>query len=200
MKKIKYNLNKIYFYGLVLCYLNLCNNEKYREFFNKLSRNEETKKNLFEVMLKYKSFFKKDTDLSKELLDGIIKYATEKNFKTFKEDALFYLRDINTFLDILESNKDKIIKIKEFEPIEIPDIKDDEEINFGIINPKIESLISFSKEKKKLIIYLKGKFWEGLVNKCKEISKENIELCSTLKVLLNKYSGLVRGIIVNKED
>ena len=196
----KYNLNKIEFYGLVLCYLNCCNNEKYRELFDKLSRNEETKKNLFEVMLKYKLFFKKETDLSKELLDGIIEYSTEKNFKTFKEDALFYLRDINTFLDILENNKDKIIKIKGFESIEVPDIKYDEEINFGIINPKIESLISFSKEQKKLIIYLKGKFWEGLVNKCQGISKENIELCSTLKVLLSKYAGLVRGIIVNQDD
>ena len=133
-------------------------------------------------------------------MNGIIEYATEKDFKTFKEDALFYLKDINAFLDILENNKDKIIKIKGFEPIEIPDIKYDEEINFGIINPKIDSLISFSKEQKKLVIYLKGKFWEGLVNKCRGISKENIELCSTLNILFRKYTSLVRGIILNKGD
>ena len=48
-------------------------------------------------MLKYKSFFIKDIDLKKELLNGIIEYATEKDFKIFKEDALFYLRILILF-------------------------------------------------------------------------------------------------------
>lgn len=33
--------------------------------------------------------------------------------------------------------------MKGFESIEIPEIKDDEEIKFGIINPKIESMTNF---------------------------------------------------------
>ena len=40
----KYNLNKIDFHGLVLCYLNYCNKEKYRELIDKLSKNDENKK------------------------------------------------------------------------------------------------------------------------------------------------------------
>lgn len=86
--------------------------------------------------------------MSKDLLTRIIKYATKKEFKEFKGIASFYLKDINTFLELIEENKEDIIKIKGFEPIEIPEIKDDEEINFGIINPKIEKINEFSKEQK----------------------------------------------------
>ena len=98
-------------------------------------------------MLTYKLFFKKQNDISKDILKEFIKYATKKDFITFKNDALFYLKDINTMLEIIDNNKDDIIEIKKFEPIELT-IKDDEEIKFEILNPKIESIIDFSKEKK----------------------------------------------------
>ena len=113
------------FYGLILCYLNICNNEKFKELFCKLSKKEESKKILFEVMLTYKLFFKKQNDISKDILKEFIKYATKKDFITFKNDALFYLKDINTILEIIDKNKDDIIEIKKFEPIELT-IKDDE--------------------------------------------------------------------------
>lgn len=191
----KYSLDQTDFYGLILCYMFICNNEKYRELFDILSKNEEDKKTLFEVMFKYKIFFKKKVDISKELLDEFIKYSTKKEFKIFKEDGLFYLKDINTFLEILENNKDDIIKIKGFEPIEIPKIKDDEEINFGIINPKIELITKFSKENKKLLINLKGEFWEFLAKKCSGINRDNIELCSTIRELFRKYTNMVTEIL-----
>ena len=85
--------------------------------------------------------------------------------------------------------------MKGFESIEIPEIKDDEEIKFGIINPKIESITNFSKEKKKLFLILRGKFWESLSKKCSEINKDNIELCSTLRILFKKYNSLILGIL-----
>ena len=40
----KLSLDPFDFYGLILCYLNICNNEKYRELFYKLSKKEESKK------------------------------------------------------------------------------------------------------------------------------------------------------------
>ncbi len=189
----KFSLNKIDFYGLILCYLYNFNNVNiYKEMFDNLSKNDENKKTSFEVMLKYKLFFKQ-LDISKELLNEIIKYTTTtKDFKTFKEDALFYLKDINTFLEIMENNKEDIIKIKGFQSIIIPEIKDGEEIKFEIINPKISSITNFSKEQKKLLIILNAKFWESLPKKFSRISKENIELCSTLRVLFNKYTTLTK--------
>lgn len=164
----KFSLNPIDFYGLIFCYLNICNKEKYKELFYKLSTKEEGKKIIFEVMLTYKLFLKKQIDISNELLNEFIKYSTNKDFKIFKDEALYYLNDINTFLEIIENNKVDIIKIKHFEPIEVLKINDDEDIKFGIINPKIEKMTDFSKEKKKLLLDLNCKFWESLAKKVLE--------------------------------
>jgi len=67
--------------------------------------------------------------------------------KNFKYDALFYLKDINIFLEIMENNEDDI-EIKYFEPIEVLKIEDDEDIKFGITKQKIEEITNFLKEKK----------------------------------------------------
>ena len=193
----KLSLDKTDFYGLVLCYLNNCSTEKYKELFDSLVKNDENI--LFEVLLKYKLFFKKQIDINKELVSQIIKYSTKKSFETFKKDALFYLNDINTFLEIIEKNQEDIIKMKGFKPIEIPEIKDGENINFGIINPKIESITNFSKNQKKLLIYLKGKFWENLAKKCSGVSEDDIQICSFIRTLFNRYNSTIAGLF-QKDD
>ena len=195
----KFNLNPIDFYGLIFCYLNICNKEKFKELFNKLSTKEEGKKIIFEVMLTYKLFLKKQIDISNELLNEFIKYSTNKDFKIFKDDALYYLKDINTFLDIIENNKIDIIKIKHFEPIEALKITDEEDIKFGIINPKIEKMTDFSKDKKKLLLDLNGKFWESLAKKSSGISRDNIELCSTIRIIFTNYYNMVKDILSDKD-
>jgi len=195
----KFSLDPFDFYGLILCYLNICNNEKYKELFCKLSKKEESKKILFEVMLTYNLFFMKQNDISKDILNEFIKYATKKDFKTFKDDALFYLKDINTRLEIIDNNKDDIIEIKNFEPIELT-IKDDEEIKFEILNPKIESIIDFSKEKKKLLINLNKNFWIILSKKSYGISRDNIELCTTIRNILKNYYNMILEIIPDNNN
>ena len=187
----KFSLNPTDFYGLILCYLNICDKKNYKELFDKLSKKEEGKKIIFDIMIVYKSFFKKVDNIDKGLLNEFIKNATKKDFKSFKEDALFYLKDINTFIDIIENNKDDIIKIKSFEPIEVLKIKDDEEIEFGVINPKIMKLTEFSKEQKKLFMILNGKFWESLAKKSYGINRDNIKLCSVLRSIFKNYNNMV---------
>ena len=103
-------MNKTDFYGLILCYLNICNKVKCKQLFDTLSENSNSENILFEVLLKYKLFFQKQNDISKDLLTRIIKYATKKEFKEFKEVASFYLKNINTFLELIEENKGDIIK------------------------------------------------------------------------------------------
>jgi len=195
----KFNLNPYDFYGLIFCYLNICNKEKFKELFSKLSTKEEGKKIIFEVMLSYKLFFKKQIDISNDLLNEFIKYSTQKDFKIFKDDALYYLKDINTFLEIMENSKDDIIKIKNFEPIEALKINDDEDIKFGIINPKIEKITDFSKGKKKLLLDLDRKFWESLAKKSSGISRDNIELCSTIRIIFINYYNMVKEILPEKD-
>ena len=145
-------------------------------------------------MLTYKLFFKKQFDINEDILNEFIKYATKKDFQIFKEDALFYLKDINTFIEIIEKNKADIFKIKKFEPIEVLKIKDDEVIKFGIINPKIELLTAFSKNQKKLLIYLNENFWENIAKKSFRINRDNIALCSTIRIIFKNYYNMILDI------
>ena len=66
----KFLLNKTDFYGLLLCYWYFCKKEKFRELFDPICKNEENI--LFEVLFKYKLFFKGNIELDKELLNKII--------------------------------------------------------------------------------------------------------------------------------
>ena len=194
----KYSLNKIDFYALILCYLNNCRNDKYKELFESLFKKD--KNILLDILLKYKLYFKKQIDLNENLLNEIIKYASTKDLKTFKENGLYYLKDTNTFLEILENNKNEIIKIKNFAHIDIPKIRDDEKIDFEKIKIKIEQIINFSKEKKILFIFLNGHFWESLSKKCSAITRENIELCSNLRKLFLKYNSMITGLFREDND
>ena len=195
----EFSLNQIGLYGLILCYFNICNKEKYQQLFDKLSENQNTENILLEALLKYKIFFKNKNDMNKETLTRIIKFATKKEFHEFLEIAYFYLKDINTFLELIEENKEDIFKIKGFESIEIPEIKDDEEIKFGIVNPKIEKITEFSKEQKKILVILKGKFWESLAKKCSGVNRDNIDIISTIRTIFNRYYLVVESILP-KED
>lgn len=194
----KYSFNKIDFYGLILTYLNNCLYEKYKDLFDELYKSD--KSILFAILLKYKLYFKKQINLHKEFLNEIIKFSAKKDFKKFKEDGLFYLKDINTFIEITENNKDEIIKIKGFKPIEIPKVKDNEKIDFGIINPKIEEIITFSKDQKILLINFKTEFWDRISSQCSGKSRDNIELCSTLRILFNKYYEMIIDLFKEEKD
>ena len=194
----KFSLKRIDFYGLILCYLNNCRFDKYNEMFEKLYKAD--KDILFDVLLKYKLYFKKQIELPENLLNEIIKFSTTKNFKIFKEDGLFYLKDISSFIEIIEKNKEEIIKIKDFETIEIIKIGEDEKINFEKIQPKIEEIINFSKEKKNLLIHFKTYFWESLAKKCSGITRENIELSYNLRNLLKSYNTTLNTLFENKNN
>ena len=180
--------NPVDFYGLVLCYLNNYENEKFLEIFEKLF--EKKKEILFNIMMKYKSYFKNEIRLNDNHLKDFINFAADKEYKEFIEKALFYLKGINMFLRIIEYNKEKIILIKEFKPIEI--IKFDEP-NFDIkeIILLTEKIIKFSKEKNKLLVYFTNQFWDSLLNHCSSHDKENIEICYEVREKFQSYYDLV---------
>lgn len=191
------SLNKIDFYGLILSYLNNYVIEKYKEKFDELYKNQ--KNILFEVLLKYKSYFKKQIELSKKILDEIIKFTTKKDMREFKK-GLFYLEDINIFLEIIVNNKEEIIKIQNFEPIEVPKVEN-KEIDFETIIEKIETILEFSKAKKLLLIYFKNDFWESMSKKCPNKNVEHIKILYQLREKLKKYYSLVNTLFKEvKED
>lgn len=206
-----FELNKIDFYGLIFCYLNNYNNEKFQEECDKMQKKE--KDVLFEVLLKYKSYFKKEMNLDNDFLKQLIEYSTSKTFEEFKENIKYYLKNINIFLEIINNCRDKIIEIKDFKPIDIIKIEDNEIIDFHNLIKNICSILVFSKDQKKLLVNFKCDFWKKLAEKCLIPNIINIKLCyqiqneclekyfSYLQEFLNEYVSIQKEIkeFYNKE-
>ena len=159
-----FEINKVDFYGLIFCYLNNYNNEKFKEECDKMLKIE--KDVLFEVLLKFKSYFKKELNLDNDFLQQLIEYSTSKTFEIFKENLKYYLKSINKFLEIINKCKDKIIEIKDFKPIDIIKIETNEIIDFDNLIKNTCSILDFSKEQKKLVINFNSEFWKKLAEKC----------------------------------
>ena len=151
-------------------------------------------------MLKYKLYFKKKLNLDLSLLEEIIQFAASKNnFTEFKNNALYYLKDIDTLLSTIEKNKEKIIKIKEFEPIEVGKIENSQKIDFEETVKKLDKIFQFSEENKIVLCYLKCDFWESLAKRCAEVNMDNIKICYKLRERVIKYSNLVNNFIKEKK-
>ena len=152
-------------------------------------------------MLKYKLYFKKKLNLDLSLLEEIIQFAASKNnFTEFKNNALYYLKDIDTLLSTIEKNKEKIIKIKEFEPIEVGKIENSQKIDFEETVKKLDKIFQFSEENKIVLCYLKCDFWESLAKRCAEVNMDNIKICYKLRERVIKYSNLVNNFIKEKKS
>ena len=194
-----FKINKIDYYGLIFCYLNNNYNEKFKKECNKIY--EKEKDVLFEIFIKYKSYFKNDIELDiNDFLKQLIEYSTYKTFEEFKYNAKYYLKNINIFLEIMNNCKDKIIEIKDFKPIDIIKIEDSEKIAFDNLIKNINSILAFSKDKKKLLINFKPDFWKKLAEKCSIPSKENIELCYKLqKESLTNYFNILSDTLKDLE-
>ncbi len=106
-------MNPIDFYGIILCYLNNYNNEIFLEVFEKLFTNN--KEILFDILLKYKSYFKTPINMKINYLNEFINFSINKEYKEFKENGLSYFTGIHTFLKVTEQNKEKIISMKDFQ-------------------------------------------------------------------------------------
>ena len=186
------NLNKIDFYGLVICYLYNFLNEKYKDIIDKLYKKD--KDVLFEILLKYKLYFKKQLNLDINLLEEMIIFALDKGFKVFKNNALFYLQDTDTFLEIFEKNKEKIIGIEKFQAIELGKIDEFKDLNIEKILKNIEIILQFSEDKKLLLVNFTKEFWNSIAKKYSEAKIENIKICFKLREKLLKYHKVIKVI------
>ena len=191
-------LDKINFYGLVLSYLNNYVTEKFNDLFNDLYKNDKTI--LFEILLKYKFYFKKQIQLDTKFLEELINFAAEKDFKEFKESGLFYLNKIDILIDIIEKSKEKIIEIKGFQPIEIGKIGNNTIIDFEKLIKQLNNLFEFSKDKKLLLINFNKEFWYSLSEKCSEANIKNIKISHRLREKVLKYYDLIDNVIKDQKD
>ena len=201
------------FYGIILCYLYYYDTDdnNFLSYINKLYK--INKNTLYEILIKLHSYFLKPLDQDLEFYNDFFGYAIEKNNKDEKivEKVLKYIKDIETFLNVIIDNKDNIIEYYK-EPIKIKSelklikkkfIEKNEELNelTKIIN-LINNIIDYSNEKNKLLIYFTSQFWINLLKQYNHPDKENIDNCYKLRQVFKKYYKLVKILykIDNNDD
>ena len=141
VKERKYN--PIYFYGVLFCYLHFYDKDNFpKTIAGFLEGNSEI---LFEILIQYYSHFMNPLKQNKEFYNKFIKYALkkEKDLKTF-ENILEYVEDIETYLFVINSNKENIFKnYKKFKdsPIELSgnlELKKYEKVNRGTFDKSLD--------------------------------------------------------------
>ena len=110
----KNNYVPIKFYGILLCYLNYYDYENFtsivNELYKKVNEKKDEKNILFEILFIYNAHFKYPINQNLEFFNKLIIYAIDnKDFPTF-EKGLNYIKDIESFLYIIEKNSEAIFK------------------------------------------------------------------------------------------
>ena len=94
------------FYGLLLCYLNYYDYDNFNTILFDLFSNNP--KDLYEILLVFHLHFKFPIKQNFTLLNEFIKYIVENEDFTNFNIGLNYIKDIVTFIDIIENNKENI--------------------------------------------------------------------------------------------
>ena len=179
------------YFGLILCYYYNTDFKEFLELVNYIySNNCEI---LFEILLTYKSYFKKELKIDEKILDEFIQYSAGKTYNDLTENGLFYLKNLKLFLKILNKNREKLIIIENFKPIKTNDLeKKMEKKEINEIIDLVEDIIQFSEDNNKLLVIFNDKFWENLINNCNSSSQDDIMLLSNLRKLFEEqYFKLV---------
>ena len=184
------------FYGVIFCYLNNYDHENFQDLFKKLMNN--SKKVLFEILMTYIYFFKNPIIDNEQFFIEFMEYVVEKKtYKDLTEKCMQYYKNIYLLFTAIDSNKEKIISMKDFKPIKIKDFDDYSCTN---INDYLDSILTFSKNEGKLLIILSNSFWENLITIYKEPTKDNIQKCSNLANGFNIYSSLINDLFKDKKE
>jgi hypothetical protein len=154
----------IQFYGIILCYLNYYDYKNFQKYFQ-IIYNSKNPEILYEILLIYNTNLFNPINQDLEFFVKFIEYTvSKKEFENF-ENLLNYILVVETFIIVIDKTKEKIIENYEnnFKTIKIKynlilkKKEKGEEMN--IIIPSIESIINFSIEKEKLLIYFTSNFY-----------------------------------------
>ena len=195
----KNSYNPSYFYGLALCYLNNYDYEIFKKLLEKLSI--DSKSTLFEILITYNHFFKNKIILDDKLMIDFVGFAAERNkenIMNFIDKGLFYLDNVNIYLSAINSNKEKIIQIKDFKTIIVPNFESYSNINLKRFHKDFNDILTFSENEQKLLIIFPNYFWEGFLKIYENATQENIINCKILREnFLNYYNVLKNYCRVN---
>ena len=100
------NYSTIEFYGIILCYFNFYDYQTFSSIINELFNKKSN--DLYEILLIYNAHFKYPINQDLYFINKFIKYSIlNKEFSVF-EKVLNYIRDIDTFINVIEKNKEEI--------------------------------------------------------------------------------------------
>ncbi len=196
--------NPINFYGVILCYLNYYDYENFEKYLKKLYENSRGV--IYEILIAYFSNFLNPINQDLKFYEGFIEYTiNNKDFDIFV-NSLNYISDIEIYINVIEKNKEKIIE-KYKNIFKTITIKSDLKVNkkkegqeIKIIIPAIKSIIEFSEEQEKLLIYFNSNFWINILKNYNESNAVNIDICFQLRELLIKYFNLIEKLFKDEKD
>ena len=181
------NYNKIHFYGIIFCYLHYYDEINFPKVIEQFS--DENADILYEILINYYSHFINPLKQSQKFYNRFIRYALENNkeLKIFKR-ILKYIEDIETFLFVINENKEKILqeyKKLKYDPIKITS-------NLKLVKYKV------NKTKKKVSISDTKKDIENSDKKSDisdEDDKEKFDEVRNLENESDKIKNLINEII-----
>ena len=205
IKNNKYN--PINFYGILLSYLNYYDYENFNKYFKKIYK--ESNGVLYEILIIYYSNFLNKIIQDATFFEKFIEYAiNNKEFDIF-ENSLNYILDVETFIDVINKKKEIIFKKYGDSNFKTIKIKYNLQINkkgegkeIDNIIAMIRSIIDFSREKNKLLIYFSSNFWINILKHYNEPNAINIDKCFELRKLYVEYYKLIDKLFKEskKED
>ena len=198
----KKNYNPFHFYGILFCYLNYYDYNNFENLFKQLYK--ENREILFEILLIYKTNFLKPIEQNMDFFENFVEYTINKKEFDIFESSLNYISDLETFINVINNQKDKIIEKygkSGFKPIKIkPNLK----INKKEDGKEIENLISTIKsiitDEKLLLIYFSSNFWINILKRYNEPIDINIDICFKLRELLKQYFELIEQLFKDSKD
>jgi len=202
---IKNNEYETIYYGIIICYLYYYDTND--NYFSKNIKElyKENNKVLFEILIMFHSYFKKPLNQDLNFYTNFIEYTIDNNdMKTFKK-ALDYIKDIETFVYVINTHKEKIVtNYPDLEPINIkPELKLIKKKNekgkkneLANIISLIQKIFDYSKVNNKLLLNMTIEFWSNLINHYySKADLENIDNCHKLRKLFKSYRALIKIII-----
>ena len=197
----------IHFYGIILCYLNYYDYDIFMKICHQLIK--ENSEQLYEILILYFSNFLNPINQNVDFFVKFFRYITSKKDFNIFENGFNYIKDLETFIIVIEKTKEEIFDkyitsngsfkpIKSKTNLEFIKIEKNKEMN-GII-PAIESIISYSKQKKILLVYFTTNFWIKILNKYNVPDDINIKNCYELRKIIFEYNDLVNELYKKEKN
>ena len=204
IKDNKYNT--VEFYGIIFSYLNKYDKENFIKVLIDLSKTHQ--EDVYEIMIAYRSHLTNLINLDFAFFNKFIGHIIEnKDFNDFKI-GLSYIKDLETFINIIEKNKEEIYEkygeiinennmIKTDQNLKLKYNENNDENKNSDYIKNIKSILEFSNEKK-IFIYFTNDFWKYIINCHKVSNPTNIEIVYDLRKVFKSYKDLIEKFI--KED